>query len=55
MSSIDTDAIRNAARWLRSQSVSTNADPSAPVTKRDLEKLRDNIAKALESLAEFAE
>lgn len=55
MSSIDSEAIRDAARWLRSQSVSTNADPSAPVTKRDLEKLRDNIAKALESLAGSAE
>ena len=55
MSSIDTDAIRDAARWLRSQSVSANADSSAPVTKRDLEKLRNYIAKALESPAESAE
>lgn len=55
MSSIDTDAIRDAARWLKSQSVSESTDSHAPATKQDLERLRNNIAKALEFLAESAE
>lgn len=52
MSHIDTDSIRKTAEWLKRQSVCSNADPSAHVTKRDLEKLRNNVAKAITSIAD---
>ncbi len=52
MSQTNTDNIRQIATWLQSQSVSSNGDPNSPVTKRDLEALRDNIANAIIAIAE---
>lgn len=52
MSQIDTNEIRRIAQWLQHQSVSISGNPYAPVTKHDLEKLRDNVSNAILTLAE---
>ena len=51
----DTKKIRDAARWLSCQSVSSNSDSLSTVTKADLEKLRDNIVAALLMIADSIE
>lgn len=52
MTRINTDSIREIAKWLGSQSISSNADPYSSVTKRDIENLRNNVAKAISAVAD---
>ncbi len=52
MSQVDTDSIRSTAEWLKLQSVTSNGDQNAYVTKKDLENLRDNVAKAITVIAD---
>lgn len=47
MSSMDISAMLDAVNNLKYNSVSSNADSSAPCTVEDLERLRDNLADTL--------
>ncbi len=52
MSQVDTDSIRRTAEWLKLQSVTSNGDQNAYVTKKDLENLKNNVAKAIAEIAD---
>ena len=55
MSQINADDIRQISIWLKRQSVSSNASYDAPVTKQDLENLRNTISIAIAKLADVFE
>lgn len=55
MEQSNIDKIRQTANWLKSQTVSSNADPHASVTKHDLENLKNNVAKAINAIADALE
>ncbi len=45
--------IREIAAQLKRTSVSSNGNPSTPITKRDLENFRNKVAESLVAIADL--
>lgn len=48
---MDNNELRQQIRHLKSMSLTSNASYDAPITKRDLERFRNEIIKALNLIA----